>query len=161
TRAAGADVIAADFAHHMLARGRQKLADAALVQADALCLPFSDGAFAGALCGFGLRNLPDAGAGLMELRRVLQPRARLGGVDFFRRRRAVTRLVQAVYNRQVLPLVGGLVSGDRAAYQYLADSIERFVSLAEAEALARAAGFRDVNTVDMTLGVAGLLVAEV
>src|SRR6185295_10514585 len=131
-QAAGARVVASDFSRNMLVRGKNKVR-APLVQADAMKLPFADGAFAGVLCGFGLRNLPDPLAGLREMRRVAP---RLVVLDFFRPRRAVTRLVQNLYNNRVLPLVGGMVSGDRAAYRYLADSIERFATLEEACELA-------------------------
>lgn len=158
----GAKVIASDFAQAMLERGRQKLAEPArLVRADALRLPFADASFDGALCGFGLRNLDDPATGLREARRVLRPGARLVVLDFFRPRRAVTRAVQAIYNRQILPLVGGLVSGDRGAYHYLARSIERFSTREEVEEMARAAGFGEVRGEDLTLGVAALVIAEV
>src|SRR4051812_32569782 len=66
-----ARVIAADFARAMLAAGVRagKLAAPAL-QADALRLPFADGAFDVALCAFGVRNLDDPLAGLREAARV-------------------------------------------------------------------------------------------
>jgi ubiquinone/menaquinone biosynthesis methyltransferase len=154
--AAGARVVAADFSRNMLQRGKNKVR-APLVQADALKLPFADGAFAGIVCGFGLRNLPDALRGLREMRRVAP---RLVVLDFFRPRRAVTRLVQNLYNHRVLPFVGGMVSGDRSAYQYLADSIERFLTLEEACELAREAGFTVVRGEDLTAGIAALLVCK-
>jgi ubiquinone/menaquinone biosynthesis methyltransferase len=156
---AGARVVASDFSANMLHRGKNKTR-AGLVQADSMRLPFADGAFAGALCGFGLRNLPDPAAGLREARRVLQPGARLVVLDFFRPRRAVTRAVQALYNRRVLPFVGGLFSGDRSAYEYLASSIERFATREEVESLARAAGFSSVHGEDLTAGIAALVVAQ-
>jgi len=159
---AGAKVIATDFAQNMLERGRGKVdAHTPIVRADAQRLPFTDGVFAGALCGFGLRNLPDPLQGLKEARRVLQPGARLVVLDFFRPTRTITRAVQALYNRQVLPLVGGLVSGDRAAYRYLASSIERFSTREEIETLALQAGFARARSYELTLGVAALVICEV
>jgi ubiquinone/menaquinone biosynthesis methyltransferase len=157
---AGARVIASDFAQEMLERGAGKAA-APRVRADAMRLPFADGAFAGTLCGFGLRNLDDPRRGLAEMRRVLAPGGRMVVLEFFRPRRAVTRAIQSVYNRRVLPFVGGLVSGDRAAYRYLAASIERFASLEEMEGVAREVGFARVSGVDLTAGIASLLIAEV
>jgi ubiquinone/menaquinone biosynthesis methyltransferase len=155
--ASGARVVAADFSAKMLQRGKNKVG-APLVQADALKLPFAGGAFAGVLlCGFGLRNLPDPLAGLREMRRVAP---RLVVLDFFRPRRAITRVVQNVYNNRLLPLVGGVISGDRSAYEYLAHSIERFLTLEEACDLAREAGFRDVRGEDLTAGIAALLVCQ-
>jgi ubiquinone/menaquinone biosynthesis methyltransferase len=143
----------------MLRRGQNKVA-APLVQADAMRLPFTDGVFAGALCGFGLRNLDDPLTGLREARRVLRPGARLVVLEFFRPRRMVTRAVQALYNQRVLPFVGGVISGDRSAYQYLASSIERFASLEEAEAMARRAGFAHARGEELTAGIAALLVCQ-
>jgi demethylmenaquinone methyltransferase/2-methoxy-6-polyprenyl-1,4-benzoquinol methylase len=161
-REAGAQVVATDFAQNMLERGRNKVdAQTPIVRADAQRLPFGDGLFAGALCGFGLRNLPDPHKGLREARRVLSPGARLVVLDFFRPTRTITRAVQALYNRQILPLVGGLVSGDRAAYRYLASSIERFSTREEIEALALSAGFARARSVELTLGVAALVICEV
>jgi ubiquinone/menaquinone biosynthesis methyltransferase len=157
--AAGAQVVASDFSSQMLQRGKNK-ARSPLIQADAMWLPFADGVFAGALCGFGLRNLPDPLVGLREARRVLSLGARLVVLDFFRPRRAITRAVQALYNRRVLPFVGGILSGDRSAYQYLATSIERFATREEVEALAREAGFASVHGQDLTAGIAALVVCQ-
>jgi ubiquinone/menaquinone biosynthesis methyltransferase len=156
---AGARVVAADFSQAMLLRGRHKTA-AEVIRADAMCLPFADDTFAGALCGFGLRNLPDARAGLGELHRVLRPGATLVILEFFRPRRALTRMVQTLYNQRVLPLVGGVISGEASAYRYLADSIARFHTLNEVERLALDVGFAEARGQDLTAGVASLLVAR-
>jgi ubiquinone/menaquinone biosynthesis methyltransferase len=157
--AAGADVTATDFAQEMLRRGAAKT-PVPVVRADALALPFADRSFAGALCGFGLRNLDDARAGLAEMRRVLGAGGRLVVLDFFRPRRLVTRAVQSLYNQRVLPLVGGAISGDRAAYRYLAQSIERFATRHDVEQLCRSVGFSRVDGADLTLGIASMVVAS-
>lgn len=152
-----AEVVCADFAVEMLRRGQHKLPHAALTGADALHLPFKDESFDAAVCGFGVRNVADLGACMTEVRRVLRP----GGVfiilEFFRPERAVTRFFHNVYNRRVLPTVGAAVSGDGAAYQYLADSMERFHSLAEAAELMRSCGYDDVRGFDLFFGVASVL----
>jgi ubiquinone/menaquinone biosynthesis methyltransferase len=123
-------------------------------------MPFPAGGFDGALCGFGLRNLPDPRAGLREMHRVLRPGAKLVVLDFFRPEAVLTRAVQALYNRRLLPMVGGAISGRRSAYQYLAASIERFASVAEARALMEQAGFVHVRSEPLTLGMAALLIGE-
>jgi ubiquinone/menaquinone biosynthesis methyltransferase len=156
---AGAEVIATDFSHAMLASGRGKVL-VPVVRADALTLPFADAQFDGVVCGFGLRNLDDTRAGLAEMRRVLKPGGRCVVLDFFRPRRTVTRAVQALYNQRVLPLVGGIVSGDRSAYRYLAESIERFATRTEVEAMCREVGFAAARSEDLTLGIASMVVAR-
>jgi demethylmenaquinone methyltransferase/2-methoxy-6-polyprenyl-1,4-benzoquinol methylase len=156
---AGAHVIASDFSHQMLVNGRDKT-PVPVVRADALALPFGDGGFAGVICGFGLRNLDDTRAGLAEMRRLLVPGGKLVVLDFFRPQRAVTRAVQALYNQQIMPLVGGAISGDRSAYRYLADSIERFAGRAEVERMCREVGFASAASEDLTLGIASMVVAS-
>jgi demethylmenaquinone methyltransferase/2-methoxy-6-polyprenyl-1,4-benzoquinol methylase len=60
-----------------------------------------------------------------------------------------------------LPLIGWAVTGDRAAYQYLPASIERFCSRTEYESVLRAAGFAHVSGADLFPGaVASLVVAQ-
>jgi demethylmenaquinone methyltransferase/2-methoxy-6-polyprenyl-1,4-benzoquinol methylase len=156
---AGARVIATDFSHQMLVNGRDKV-HVPVVRADALALPFGDGGFAGVICGFGLRNLDDTRAGLREMRRLIVPGGKLVVLDFFRPRRTVTRAVQVLYNQQILPLVGGAISGDRAAYRYLADSIERFAGRSEVEQMCREVGFSSATSEDLTLGIASMVVAS-
>lgn len=166
--AQAARVQAVDFSQEMLARGRDKIPAplrprVALVAADAAALPLPDGQAHGLVCGFGIRNV-DRGripTALREARRALRPGGRIAVLEFFRPQRALTRAAHWIYNRHVLPLVGGAVSGDRAAYQYLVRSIESFHSTGEFAALLLEAGFTEVEVCDLTLGIASLVTATV
>lgn len=152
-----AEIVAADFSVEMLARGRHKLPRATVVAADALHLPFADQSFDAVVCGFGVRNVADLEACFREVRRVLRPGGMFAVLEFFRAEKALTRLFHRVYNQGVLPSVGAMISGDRSAYQYLADSMERFLSLAEAQALMESCGYEDVRGRDLIFGVASIL----
>jgi len=154
-------VVAADFSARMLDAGRAKAPTAERVVADALALPFPDGEFALAVCGFGVRNLADPARGAREVMRVLKRGGVFVALDFFRPTRAVTRAFHAAYARGVLPALGGFVSGEPGAYSYLADSMKGFLSRAEYERLLVEVGFRNVRGRDLTLGVASIVVAEV
>jgi len=152
-----ATVVGADFAVEMLRRGAHKLIDPPLTGADAMRLPFKDASFDAAVCGFGVRNVADLAGCFHEVRRVLKPGGTFVVLEFFRPERAVTRFFHNVYNRQVLPAVGAAISGDRGAYQYLADSMERFFSLAEAKELMASCGYEKVEGQDLFFGVASVL----
>jgi ubiquinone/menaquinone biosynthesis methyltransferase len=163
-RRPGALVVAADFAREMLKVGRGKLGTAAdRVQthaADGHELPYATGVFDGAFSAFCVRNLVDLPRAMGELRRVVRPGGAVVILEFFRPDR--TRVFfDKLYNGKVLPLVGWAVTGDRDAYRYLPESIQRFRSRAEFEALLRAAGFTDVSGQDLFPGgVASLVVAR-
>ncbi len=152
-----AKIVAADFAVEMLRRGREKVPDAALCGADALALPFRDGSFDVAVCGFGVRNVSDLAACFREVRRVLRPGGTFAILEFFRAEKAITRIFHSVYNRHVLPSVGSALSGHGEAYRYLAESMERFHSLDEATALMADCGYGQVQGRDLLFGVASIL----
>src|SRR5690606_3617293 len=95
-------------------------------------LPFRDESFDAVVCGFGVRNVSNLEGCFTEVRRVLRPGGTFAILEFFRPRSSLTRFFHRVYNQGVLPAVGARISGDDEAYQYLADSMERFFSLEEA-----------------------------
>ena len=157
----GRRIVAADFAAAMLELGRPKVRRAEVVVADALALPFEDASFGGMICGFGMRNLEDLARGVREARRVLAPGGIFVTLEFFRPERTVTKAFHAAYASVVLPAVGGVVSGDRGAYAYLASSMKGFVTRRQYEDLLRDAGFAFVRGFELTFGIAAIVRAEV
>jgi ubiquinone/menaquinone biosynthesis methyltransferase len=151
-------LLAGDFARAMLIAGRPKLPrGAGTVVCDAMRLPFADDALAAITNGFGMRNLSDPRRGVQEAFRTLAPSGVFVVLELFRPTRVPTRLFHAVYGRMLLPAIGRLVSGDGEAYGYLSRSMRGFLTRQEMEAELRAAGFREVHGVDLTLGVASLV----
>jgi ubiquinone/menaquinone biosynthesis methyltransferase len=141
-----AHVVAADFTRTMLVAGRRKPGAAAVTlhAADGHRLPYRDCAFAAAFSGFCVRNLRDTALAVAELRRVVRPGGRLLILEFFRPARP--RLFwDGLCTNRLLPLLGWAISGDRAAYRYLPESIRGFVTRAEFEAQLRAVGFAEVR----------------
>jgi demethylmenaquinone methyltransferase / 2-methoxy-6-polyprenyl-1,4-benzoquinol methylase len=153
-------VLGSDFCHPMLVAARRKLANSGksspLFEADALRLPLPDASLDLLTVAFGLRNLANYQAGLREIRRVLRPGGTAAILEFSQPpNRAVARLYH-FYSRQILPLLGGLISGDRAAYSYLPDSVRKFPLAAELAGQMRAAGFAEVTYEYMTGGIVAL-----
>jgi len=154
-------IVAVDFAPAMLEAGRRKAPRAEVVVADAAALPFADASFSAVLCGFGVRNLADPAAGAREVRRVLRPGGLFVTLELFRPARPVTRAFHRAYAGLVLPALGGWLSGDRPAYDYLARSMAGFLTRQEYEHLLQSAGFSRVLGSDLTFGVASVVRAEV
>lgn len=153
-------IVAVDFSPAMLARGARKAPRVETIVADAQHLPFGERSFAAVVCGFGMRNLADLTLGLREVRRVLCAGGIFVTLELFRPSRVAARALHRVYANALLPAIGGLVSGDTKAYEYLARSMAGFVSRTEYEDALRGCGFSRVRGVDLTLGVASLVCAE-
>src|SRR5205814_8890825 len=86
--------------------------------ADVLALPYPDASFDIASIGFGIRNVDDPLRCLREMARVVKPGGSVVVLEFGQPRGAFGALFRA-YSRGVMPLVGGLLTGNRAAYEYL------------------------------------------
>jgi len=141
-------VHALDFAEKMLLAGEPKLppnAPVHLVTADAREMPLEDGSVNGIIAGFGLRNVPEVHRAIDECARVLKPGGRLVVLEFFQPTTLVSKILSGTYNRFVLPLLGGWVSGYSGAYRYLAGSIDAFHSREAFAEMMQQRGFIDVR----------------
>jgi demethylmenaquinone methyltransferase/2-methoxy-6-polyprenyl-1,4-benzoquinol methylase len=108
---------------------------------------------------FGLRNMADRHRSLTEMRRVLREGGRVFVLEFSQPWRWF-RPVYFFHLRHILPAIAGLVTGDRAAYDYLNNTIEKFPARRALEAELRAAGFAEVASRGMTCGIVALHTAR-
>lgn len=160
-RTPGRFVAGADFSEGMLRVGQAKLrqrraARVELLVADALALPFRDGAFACVMSAFLLRNLEDLGRGLAEMRRVTARGGRVITLDIVRPAQPLWGAVFGAYFNHVVPAIGAFVAGDRQAYTYLPQSVDRFVTPDELAELMEDVGLRDVTYRRLGLGTIAL-----
>ena len=164
-RHAKARIVGADFSHTMLVRARAKSASAngseplPFVEADALRLPVRDKSFDLVTTAFGFRNLANYESGLREILRVLKAGGTLAILEFAEPRPGLLGDAYRFYTRQLLPKIGGLISGDREAYAYLPKSVKRFFLPDELSALMTSVGYRPVRYRLMTLGSVALHLA--
>jgi demethylmenaquinone methyltransferase / 2-methoxy-6-polyprenyl-1,4-benzoquinol methylase len=150
------EVVGADFVVPMLHLGKEKGTGVRPVGADALELPFPDEKFDGCTVGFGVRNLADLRAGLIEAHRVLRPGARFVILEFGTPKPGVFRALYLWYFKHILPRIGRLVSRHASAYAYLPSSVEGFPEADAFSDLMRGVGFENVGTTPLTFGVAYL-----
>lgn len=149
-----------DMAGKMLALGKEKFEDRGqasalhLVRGDAMRIAAADASFDVVTISFGIRNVLDVDAALREMRRVLRPGGRVLVLEFSLPANALLRWVYLVYFRNVLPRIGGLVSGDSYAYRYLNQTVETFPYGEAFCELMRNAGFMRVTTHMLTFGIA-------
>jgi demethylmenaquinone methyltransferase/2-methoxy-6-polyprenyl-1,4-benzoquinol methylase len=147
--ATAAPIFGADFVKGMLVRARGKAASAGrsavFVAADALKLPFQDASFDLVTSAFGFRNLANYERGLREIARVLKPGGEVGILEFSEPGSGPLAGVFRFYFRQILPRIGGAISGSGEAYSYLPASVAKFPSPPELAQLMVTCGFGDTR----------------
>jgi demethylmenaquinone methyltransferase/2-methoxy-6-polyprenyl-1,4-benzoquinol methylase len=160
------DVFAADFTYSMLRTARPKLAQKGRDRhvhfqcASAEALPYRDRSFDAVTMAFGIRNVVHREVALAEIRRVLRPGGAALPLDFSVPPNALVRTAYGFYFHRLLPLLGGLVSGNFEAYRYLPRSVEGFPRREVFARLMEEQGLIRVTRRDLTLGVATLYRGE-
>ena len=137
-----------DFSYGMLAEVKPKKIDAHAVQLDAMKMPFAERQFDVILNGFGMRNVPDARGALMESYRVLDVGGYLCVLEFFSPRNLFNKFFYKVLAPLFIPVMGAFFSGKRDAYEYLVNSIIRFLPVDQFCKMAEECGF-EVKQVKM------------
>ena len=148
-----------DIAHEMLVLGNDKLRrrghrTISFYEGDAMALPYRDGVFRATTMAFGGRNVPDLEGSFREMRRVLSSGGRVVFLELNRPSAWGFRHVFDWYFHTFSPLVGGLISGDRAAYEYLPRSVDKFEAVEDIAVIMERAGLEKIEVHRLMFGVA-------
>jgi len=166
TSGGAARVVGVDFAGSMLTFGMRKVAAAGeagnvtLVRGDATRLPVADSAVDAVTVAFGIRNVYDSGAACAEMARTLRRGGRLAILEFGVPRIPGIRTLYLWYFKYLLPFVGRVVSGHRAAYSYMPESVGTFPPPPVFVRMLEQAGFDEVRSEPLTFGIANLFTAR-
>jgi demethylmenaquinone methyltransferase / 2-methoxy-6-polyprenyl-1,4-benzoquinol methylase len=159
-RRRGLPVFGADFCHPMLTEARRKVSAehlrSTVFEADGLVLPVANESFDLVTVAFGFRNFTNYRRGLEEMLRVLKPGGVAAILEFSQPRNRVFATAYNWFSTELLPRIGGMISGSQQAYSYLPESIRKFPN---AEALAtqmKEAGFKRVEYDLLTFGAVAL-----
>jgi demethylmenaquinone methyltransferase/2-methoxy-6-polyprenyl-1,4-benzoquinol methylase len=122
-------------------------------------IPFGDNIFDVAMVAFGVRNFSDPLKGLSEMERVLRKGGLIMVLEFSKPTQFPFKPVYNFYFTNILPFFGKLFSKDKAAYNYLPDSVSKFPDNEEFLKLMRRAGFSLPRQTKLTGGVASIYTA--
>lgn len=131
-----------------------------LLKADALQMPFEADTFHRVTCAFGIRNFEDRKKGLAEFLRVLKPGGRAVILELGIPDKPFIKAVYNIYFKHILPLIGGIISGNRTAYRYLPESVYAFPRPETFCAMMERAGFHNVRHRNFTFGLCRLFIGE-
>lgn len=155
-----------DFSRQMLNLAQAKRAQAAygstiaFVMGSAMFAPFKNSLFDGAMAAFVLRNVSDLPLFFAESFRVLKPGGKFVSLDMFPPSTSWFATLYSIYFYCLMPRIGGLLSRDRKAYQYLSDSVRQFHSPDRVAQIIQEAGFEHVVVRKFLTGVVCMHVAD-
>ncbi len=155
----GAKVIGLDLSQQMLNVGIEKISklnkstQIEMVKGDAENLPFGDDHFDGVTVAFGVRNFENLEKGLSELLRVVKKERSVYILEFSKVEGFLGPLYM-FYFKNILPLIGRLVSKDNRAYTYLPDSVNAFPYGEKLRKILLTVGFTRVEYTKVSMGIA-------
>lgn len=160
----GARICGVDLSAEMLKVAAEKLAGKGfpqieLSQGDAEHLDFGDATFDAVTVAFGVRNFEDIPAGLREMHRVLRPGGIIAILELATPRNRAFGAIYNGYSHTVLPRIGGMVSSNAKAYEYLPASVDEFPSPERFTVMMQEAGFRDCRWRSQSFGIATIFTA--
>src|SRR3954465_8148544 len=156
----GVDVVGTDFSDEMLAVARRKAPRLRFEHANALDLPYADGAYDAATVGFGARNFSALDPGLGEVARVVRPGGRVVVLEITTPTRPPLSTFYRLWFDRLVPALGRL-AGDSDAYSYLPSSVRRFPGPRELAATMDRAGLERLRWILTAGGIIALHVGEV
>lgn len=162
--ASGSEVIGVDISEGMMEIGKEKIrkagVSAEMSVADCEALPYDQNTFDRISVGFGVRNFEHLDLGLSEMFRVLKPYGKLVILELSLPSNSFIRTCYMLYFQKILPVVGGLLTGDRGAYEYLRTSVLRFPAPDKFMAMLKSAGFEQVEHRSLTFGICRMYICE-
>jgi demethylmenaquinone methyltransferase/2-methoxy-6-polyprenyl-1,4-benzoquinol methylase len=158
----GGSVLGVDISPGMIRVAKRRFQDRPgleFVVGDALALPTEDGTFDAATIAFGMRNLPDYGAGFAEMMRSVRPGGKVVCLEIARPRSRPARILQFWFDK-IVPVIGR-VAGQGGAYGYLVRSVQGYPDPDRIAEIMREVGLRDVRWQGMSGGIVTLHVGTV
>ena len=155
-------IIGADFSHNMLElfKKKQNWIDGKVVQTVAEQMPFRDNSFTNISVAFGVRNFYDIKEGFRSFHRALKSGGKATIIEFQMPENKIFKALYKFYFKKILPFIGGIVSKNKGAYQYLPDSVEEFDEKISLVDLLKEVGFKSVKKYKLTFGIVQVVIAE-
>lgn len=159
------NAIGVDLSLNMLNIGRDKLRQnnldhkVKLFKADACTLPFPNHSFDIITIAFGVRNIINHDIAIQEFFRVLNHDGKLIILEFSMPKNILVSFIYGLYFRYILPIIGGLLTGDIKAFRYLNKTVEKFYNQNEYKNILLDNGFTKVEIMTLSMGIATIYCA--
>ena len=156
------NIFGADFSFNMLKLFNQKSPWIVghNVQLVAEKMPFKEESFTNITVAFGVRNFYNIQEGFNSFFRVLKNNGKATILEFRLPSNTIFKAVYKFYFKNILPVIGGIISGNKEAYKYLPRSVEEFDEKINIPELLRNSGFQKIENHSLTLGIVQVIIAH-
>jgi len=154
-------LLGVDPSEGMVGVGREKFPEFDFVIAPATEIPLEDAKADMLSISYGIRNVVERQKGLEEFNRVLKPGGMVVILEFMKNEHpSLLGKVRDFYMNKILPKVGGFISKNLEAYEYLPNSIEGFLTVANMQSELEEAGFEIMYTESFSMDISTLIIAR-
>jgi demethylmenaquinone methyltransferase/2-methoxy-6-polyprenyl-1,4-benzoquinol methylase len=160
-RQGAVNIFGADYSFNMLKLFEKKSIwiKKRCVQMVAENLPLKDESVTNITVAFGVRNFYDIQQGFDSFYRILKKEGKATIIEFRLPSNPVFKMLYKFYFKKILPVVGGIISGDMEAYKYLPRSVEEFDEKIDMSEILRNSGFGKIEIYPLTLGIVQTIIA--
>ncbi|MDR2039945.1 MAG: bifunctional demethylmenaquinone methyltransferase/2-methoxy-6-polyprenyl-1,4-benzoquinol methylase UbiE [Bacteroidales bacterium] len=154
------EVYGIDISEKMLEIGKEKIIKSGwqekihLQKGDSENISFDDNIFDAVTVAFGVRNFEHLETGLKEMNRVLKKEGKVVILEFSTPSTFPMKQLYAFYFKHILPVIGGTVSKNKQAYQYLPDSVAHFPQGKDFLQIMHRCGYNNTSMKSLTFGIA-------
>jgi demethylmenaquinone methyltransferase/2-methoxy-6-polyprenyl-1,4-benzoquinol methylase len=149
-----AQVLGVDFCEPMLDVARKRFPDFEFATGDALNLGYADDQFDLVTISFGVRNFEHLTHGLKEIHRILKPGGVIAVLEFGQPSNKVFRMLYEFYSKYIMPIIGGVLTGNKEAYKYLPETAKNFPCKNNFLDNLKSVGFSECSYMYHTFGIA-------
>ena len=123
-------------------------------------MPIKDESVTNITVAFGVRNFYDIQQGFNSFHRILKNNGKATVLEFSLPSNPLFRWLYKFYFKKILPVAGGIISGDKEAYQYLPKSVEEFDEKVDISSLLKNSGFEEIKRYNLTFGIVQVVIAQ-
>jgi demethylmenaquinone methyltransferase / 2-methoxy-6-polyprenyl-1,4-benzoquinol methylase len=155
------NIFGADYSHNMLTLFNKKSdwIKGRNIQMVAEYIPIKDECITNITVAFGVRNFYDIQKAFVSFYKILKHGGKATIIEFAMPKNKIFKFAYKFYFKNILPFVGGLISGDKEAYKYLPASVEEFDEKIKLPELLNNSGFKKIEVYNLTFGITQVVIA--
>ena len=155
------NIVGVDPSVGMMEVAKKKLPEVEFIEAFATSMPLDDSCADIISISYGIRNVVERQKAFLEFARVLKKDGLVVISEFTKNpKENIFDYITDFYMNKILPIVGGIISKNKEAYQYLPNSIDDFLTTKNLQEELKNAGLEPIYTKSFSMKISTLIIAK-